>query len=121
MRRECNIMTDQTFQVDDAIREVFLHDRGLYLVEEIIDLRVTDGRYEVLCRWAGFESLDDSWEPIDNIFLVNPELIIAYLQNSTHNFANVLLNKYRPDNEPRDPPKKRRRAPKRKRVNPNAP
>lgn len=44
-----------------------------YVVEKIVDERMVDGRLEYFLKWKGYSSLDNTWEPANNLDC--PELL----------------------------------------------
>jgi len=47
-----------------------------YVVEQILQKRITAGRTEYLLKWKGYGTDDNTWEPMDNLGC--PELIEAF-------------------------------------------
>ena len=44
-----------------------------YVVEKIVSERIVDGRLEYFLKWKGYSSLDNTWEPAENLDC--PELL----------------------------------------------
>jgi len=42
-------------------------DDGSYVVEKVLDKRKRGGRYEYFIKWEGYESSDNTWEPLSNL------------------------------------------------------
>jgi transposase InsO family protein len=49
-------------------------DKHEFQIEKIIQERVRNGQKEVLVRWAGYSSKDDTWEPKQNIIKLTSTL-----------------------------------------------
>ena len=58
------------------------HDALQYEVEEISDVRVKEGKVQLLIRWLGFTEEDDSWEPAVDMFGYVPKLVSAALRDA---------------------------------------
>jgi hypothetical protein len=59
----------------------FTFDAASFEVDCFCDLRFYNGHFEVLTRWRGFESMDDSWEPVPSLFADIPDFVVSYLQS----------------------------------------
>ena len=54
-------------------------------MEEILDIRVKEGKVQLLISWLGFTEEDDSWEPAVDMFDYVPKLVLAALQDADSN------------------------------------
>ena len=57
---------------------------GIYIVENIIQRRIKNGRAEYLVKWKGYSSKFNTWEPTENILdvqLIKSLFIIFHLLN----------------------------------------
>ena len=61
------------------------HDALQYEVEEILDVRVKEGKVQLLISWLGFTEEDDSWEPAVDMFDYVPKMVLAALQDADPN------------------------------------
>ncbi|ETV82011.1 hypothetical protein H257_05537 [Aphanomyces astaci] len=52
---------------DDLKTQIAFGDEGFY-VEDLRDLRLRDGVWEVLIKWLGLDDLESSWEPVLSIY-----------------------------------------------------
>jgi len=56
---------NEDMQVDEG--EADGEENEEYVVEKILDKRVHAGRTEYLLKWKGYSSLENTWEPEDNL------------------------------------------------------
>lgn len=55
-------------------------DEDIYVVEKILNKRVADnGETEYYLKWFGYDELDATWEPEENVFC--KDLIALYEKN----------------------------------------
>jgi hypothetical protein len=52
-----------------------------WIVHQILRERFSNGIHEVLIRWRGFTSLEDTWEPVSTISVDVPQLWKDFVQN----------------------------------------
>lgn len=58
-----------------------------YLIDSILDIRLSGSSYDCKVRWMGFGPEEDSWEPIERLFEDVPLLLQNFLQSSTQRKA----------------------------------
>ena len=64
---------------DALVRTADLSLRGRYVVADIVDVRPKDNSYELQVRWWGYESDDDTWEPLTRLYHDTPRCVDEYL------------------------------------------
>jgi hypothetical protein len=64
-------------------------------ISELLDIKTTSSGYSVLVRWLGFESVDDTWEPIQQIYEDIPLILHDFLirKNKKHVWSDLTQNK----------------------------
>jgi hypothetical protein len=57
---------DSDLNVTEEILKQFAHDGNAFEIEDVLDARFNPRTkvWEVLVKWTGFESIEDSWEPV---------------------------------------------------------
>ena len=63
---------------EEDVDEIFHNDWGELEVEELRNLRVVKGQYEIETKWLGFEEI--SWEPVEHLNQFIPEYLQDYLE-----------------------------------------
>eukprot|EP00924_Labyrinthula_sp_SR-Ha-C_P004355 snap_masked-scaffold_3-processed-gene-21.41-mRNA-1 protein AED:0.78 eAED:0.79 QI:0/-1/0/1/-1/1/1/0/590 len=66
---------------DDALRKIFIGNWGELEVERFHGLRYSNGEWWLHVHWRGFESRDDTWEPLRSMYRDVKSLVIKYLGN----------------------------------------
>ena len=61
---------------------ILIYNAEDWEVEDILDYRLQNNRHEFLVHWKGYERVDDSWEPIEN--LVHSLELIQEYWNTNH-------------------------------------
>jgi transposase InsO family protein len=76
--------SDRTLGVNEDLRQQIQHDDShSYLVDSIVDWRETNGKFELLVRWLGFDPESDTWEPLDVLMADTPDLVRKFVTGST--------------------------------------
>ena len=71
------------FEVTEDVRNSVAYDSQFY-VDDILDWRENDaGSIELRVRWLGFESNEDTWEPVERLHEDVPTLVTRFLRNIT--------------------------------------
>jgi hypothetical protein len=60
----------QTQEIDESEK---------FEISELLDIKTTTSGYSVLVRWLGFESVDDTWEPIHTLYEDIPLILHDFL------------------------------------------
>ncbi len=76
---------DPDYEPSELVYSVFLHNRGEFLLNQVINVAFKEGRYWLLCSWMGLEDNDNTWEPLEEIYDQHRELVIRYLQEHRNN------------------------------------
>eukprot|EP00924_Labyrinthula_sp_SR-Ha-C_P002515 snap_masked-scaffold_16-processed-gene-6.63-mRNA-1 protein AED:1.00 eAED:1.00 QI:0/-1/0/0/-1/1/1/0/277 len=71
------------FEPPAELVEHFKRDYGALVVERIFYLKVNMEGCFALIRWLGFTKRDDSWEPLETLVEVVPNLVRKYLLDTT--------------------------------------
>jgi hypothetical protein len=63
-------------------------------ISELLDIRSSTSGFEVLVRWLGFETSDDSWEPLQQIYEDIPLILHDFLiqKGKEDIWRNLILN-----------------------------
>lgn len=64
--------SDHLLNTNVQFKEQIVHDNSVFEVEDIIDWRWIDGRYQLNVKWLGFEVQDSSWEDLQELVLTYP-------------------------------------------------
>src|SRR6185295_9287263 len=72
---------DHSLNITTELKQQMASDSWIYEVEKILDIREKDTTYEVLIKWKGFETLENSWESIDQIEQDVPKILRTYINN----------------------------------------
>ena len=69
--------------------------RSVYEVEKLLDVKPDgSGGYLIQVKWMGFDEIESSWEPIDNLWEDIPLKVSEFLQKKSLNeFLEILRNK----------------------------
>jgi hypothetical protein len=63
-----------------------------YVIDQLLEIRQRTNAWEVKVRWAGFQDLDDTWEPLSVIFKDAPGVVKHFLTDGTrHRLAPARL------------------------------
>ena len=63
-----------------------------YNVEALTDLRKEkDGSFRIRVRWEGYDSSDDTWEPLARLAEDVPNLVKSFLKDGVPEHARKLL------------------------------
>lgn len=73
------------------IAEQFFYDTDAWEIEKFKDIRFEDGVFSILTAWKGFTDLDDSWEPLLDLYEQVPSLVINYLTKIGNTEALALV------------------------------
>ena len=73
--------SDAAFEVTEDVKNQAQYDGVLnFTLEKFVDWRETDtGTLEIRVRWLGFESNEDTWEPLVKLHEDVPEVLRRYL------------------------------------------
>ena len=70
---------------ETEVAEQYLYDTDKWEIKSFKDVRLTvDGEYKILTAWKGFTSLDDSWEPVTELYKQVPTFLISYLTKNKY-------------------------------------
>ena len=50
--------------ISHEMREQWLHDRGTYVVQKVLNRKLTDGVWHLHIKWLGFDDAEATWEPL---------------------------------------------------------
>lgn len=66
----------------EEIKEQYLYNAQQFEVDKLVALKIENGEYSVQVAWKGLES--NSWEPLHNLFIDVPELVLEFLTSNDH-------------------------------------
>eukprot|EP00924_Labyrinthula_sp_SR-Ha-C_P008000 augustus_masked-scaffold_41-processed-gene-2.21-mRNA-1 protein AED:1.00 eAED:1.00 QI:0/0/0/0/1/1/4/0/1645 len=76
------VLSNNVYRVpDDALRKIFINNWGELEVGRFHGLRYSNGEWWLHVHWKGFESRDDTWEPLRSMYRDVKSLVIKYLEN----------------------------------------
>ena len=81
--------SDASLEVTHELVTQIKHDGGLFEVERLKEHRFSQKRWELLVQWLGFESVDDTWEPMIQLYADVPTMVKDYLKNISNNKETV--------------------------------
>jgi hypothetical protein len=67
-------------------------ENTLYVVEEFLELKKVQSGIQVLVKWMGFESAENSWEPIETLVEDAPDLLRDFLTTTSSVLAPDVLS-----------------------------
>ena len=73
--------SDSSLNVTERLIDQVAHDDTGYVVEELLDLRRNGDSFDVLVRWLGFSSSDDTWEDVFELSHQVPKMLIKFLKD----------------------------------------
>jgi hypothetical protein len=93
---------DSSLEITEALRTHINTQGMIYHVKKVLGVRYNPNnkKWEILIHWAGFQNIEDSWEPFITILDDVPEKVIEYLQvyqNEDKGNFILLIRKHKTD------------------------
>jgi hypothetical protein len=63
-------------------------DSSLFVVEQLLGVRVVHGQIQVLIKWMGFDEAENTWEAVTTILEDAPDLLRDFLEVSSSGLAS---------------------------------
>ncbi|RHY19899.1 hypothetical protein DYB32_010149 [Aphanomyces invadans] len=78
-------------EVTQDLLEHIAYVEGGHIVEALLDCKFDRTRKDwiILTKWMGLDELENSWEPLCQLFEDVPQLVHAYVQSNANSNSNA--------------------------------